>query len=94
MPTEDHFTHRSVDMHNYFEAAQGVVVRVTSLKKTREWGAIFSEQWQEERKSLERREGQVDPEVLIFINNSPRPHHQEEMLKEHLQACHIPPHAL
>ena len=33
---------------------------------------------------MERREGQVDPEVLIFINNSPRPHHLEEFVKEHL----------
>jgi hypothetical protein len=31
MPTEDHFSHRFVD--NYFKAAQGVVVRVSSLKK-------------------------------------------------------------
>jgi hypothetical protein len=30
MPTADHFNHRFVD--NYFEAAQGVVVRVSSLK--------------------------------------------------------------
>jgi hypothetical protein len=39
MPTEGHFNHRSVDMHhNYFEAAQGVVVRVSSLKKRRSGG--------------------------------------------------------
>jgi hypothetical protein len=30
MPTADHLNHRFVD--NYFEAAQGVVVRVSSLK--------------------------------------------------------------
>jgi hypothetical protein len=30
MPTADHFNHRFVD--NYFEAAQGVVVRVSSPK--------------------------------------------------------------
>jgi hypothetical protein len=42
MPTEGHFNRRFVD--NYFEAAQGVVVRVSTLKKTKGWGAIFSEQ--------------------------------------------------
>jgi hypothetical protein len=36
MPTEDHFNHRFVD--NYFEAAQGAVVRVSSLKQTKGWG--------------------------------------------------------
>jgi hypothetical protein len=36
MSTEDHFTPRFVD--NYFEAAQGVVVRVSSLKKRRSGG--------------------------------------------------------
>jgi hypothetical protein len=36
MPTAGHFNHRFVD--NYFEAAQGVVVRVSSLKKRRGGG--------------------------------------------------------
>jgi hypothetical protein len=31
---------------------------------------------------------------LIKDKNSPRGHHQEEMLKDDLQASHIPPHAL
>jgi hypothetical protein len=33
-------------------------------------------------KKIGEKRGPVDPEVLIFINNSPRRHHLEEFLKE------------
>jgi hypothetical protein len=40
MPTAGHFNHRFVD--NYFEAAQGVVVRVSFIPKKRRGGGRYS----------------------------------------------------